>query len=150
MSDPERALARIDLGAIERNCAMLRSLLGTARELCAVVKADAYGHGAAAVAAAAQRGGASWLAVAAAGEAAQLRAGRHRGPAAGAWARSRAPSSRRRSRRTPTWSPGRASSPRQAAPRVHVKLDSGMGRLGSKDRPARARARAAAADRLPA
>ena len=42
---PERALARIDLGAIERNCARLP------RELCAVVKADGYGHGAVAEAA---------------------------------------------------------------------------------------------------
>jgi alanine racemase len=37
----ERALARIDLGAVERNCAYLRSLLSDGTELCAVVKADA-------------------------------------------------------------------------------------------------------------
>jgi alanine racemase len=43
--------------------------------LCAVVKADGYGHGAAAVAQAALGAGASWLAVAMAGEAAPLRAG---------------------------------------------------------------------------
>ena len=39
MSAPERALARIDLGAIERNCTRLP------KPLCAVVKADGYGHG---------------------------------------------------------------------------------------------------------
>ena len=45
MSTPERAVARIDLGAVERNCAHLRSLLGDGTRLCAVVKADGYGHG---------------------------------------------------------------------------------------------------------
>jgi alanine racemase len=34
-----RAVARIDLGAIERNCARLP------KPLCAVVKANGYGHG---------------------------------------------------------------------------------------------------------
>jgi alanine racemase len=65
VSAPERALATVDLGAIERNCARLP------RPLCAVVKADAYGHGP--VAAAALAGGATWLAVAAAEEARELR-----------------------------------------------------------------------------
>ncbi len=65
---PERALATIDVGAIERNCARLP------KPLCAVVKADGYGHGAGAAAQAALRGGAEWLAVATADEAAALRA----------------------------------------------------------------------------
>ena len=69
MSGAERALARIDVGAIERNCAPARRT-----PLCAVVKADGYGHGAAAAADAALAGGATWLAVATAGEAAELRA----------------------------------------------------------------------------
>ncbi len=55
-----RALARIDTGAIERNCARLAAL----GPLCAVVKSNGYGHGAVAAARAAQRGGAAWLAVA--------------------------------------------------------------------------------------
>jgi alanine racemase len=67
----ERALARIDLGALRANCERLRAELGEAR-LCAVVKADGYGHGAVACAEAAVAGGASALAVATAGEAAQL------------------------------------------------------------------------------
>src|SRR2546421_12659865 len=71
MSD--RALARIDLDAVERNCAALRGRLGGSTELCAVVKADGYGHGAAWCARAAIAGGASWLAVATADEAADLR-----------------------------------------------------------------------------
>ena len=40
-----RAVAHIDLGAIERNCAHIRSLLADGTKLCAVVKANAYGHG---------------------------------------------------------------------------------------------------------
>src|SRR6188472_721011 len=67
-----RALARIDSGAIERNCARLVAHAAPAA-LCAVVKADGYGHGAVTAARAAQRGGASWLAVATADEVAALR-----------------------------------------------------------------------------
>src|SRR4051794_41959931 len=71
----KRAEARIDLGAIRDNCARLaRELRGDA-VLCAVVKADGYGHGAVEAAGAALRGGARWLAVATPDEAAQLRAG---------------------------------------------------------------------------
>ena len=68
-----RALARVDLGAIERNCARLATAAAPAR-LCAVVKADGYGHGAVPAARAALAGGAPWLAVATAREAAELRA----------------------------------------------------------------------------
>src|SRR5690242_11631357 len=68
-----RAVARIDAGAIERNCARLAALAAPAR-LCAVVKADGYGHGAVTAAQAALRGGADQLAVATAPEAAELRA----------------------------------------------------------------------------
>src|SRR6188472_3248518 len=66
-----RALARIDLGAVERNCARLKSELGGA-ELCAVVKADGYGHGADDCASAALSGGATRLAVATGAEAGQI------------------------------------------------------------------------------
>ena len=71
-----RATARIDTGAIERNCARLAALA----PLCAVVKANGYGHGAVESAKAALRGGASSLAVATANEAAELRAARIAGP----------------------------------------------------------------------
>ena len=67
----ERAVARIDLGALRANCERLRAELGEAR-LCAVVKADGYGHGADAAAEAALAGGASCFAVATAGEAALI------------------------------------------------------------------------------
>ncbi len=68
----KRAVAVVDTGAIERNCARLVSELDGAA-LCAVVKADGYGHGAVASARAALAGGASWLAVATANEAVELR-----------------------------------------------------------------------------
>ena len=64
---------RVDYGAITRNVEVLRA--GTAdAEVMAVVKADAYGHGLAAAATAARRGGATWLGVAQPGEALALRA----------------------------------------------------------------------------
>ncbi len=53
----------VDLSAIEHNARVLARLVSPAA-LCAVVKADAYGHGAAEVAPAALAGGAGWLAVA--------------------------------------------------------------------------------------
>jgi alanine racemase len=64
--------AEVDLGAIGHNAAALADLAAPAR-LCAVVKAGAYGHGPAPVARAALEGGASWLAVALVEEGADLR-----------------------------------------------------------------------------
>ena len=74
-----RALARVDVAALERNAAMLARAAAPAA-LCAVVKADGYGHGAVPAARAAQAGGARWLAVATAAEAAQLRGAGIGGP----------------------------------------------------------------------
>jgi alanine racemase len=54
-------VAEIDLGAIEHN---VRALKPSTAELMAVVKADGYGHGAIEVARAATDAGASWLGVA--------------------------------------------------------------------------------------
>lgn len=68
-----RAWACVDLAAVAANVEALRALSAPA-ELCAVVKADGYGHGAVAVARAAVEAGATWLAVAQVGEAAKLRA----------------------------------------------------------------------------
>ena len=65
--------AEVDLGAVRHNTAALAALAAPAR-LCAVVKAQAYGHGAVPVARAAVDGGASWLAVALVEEGAELRA----------------------------------------------------------------------------
>ena len=68
----DRSLFTIDLGAIRRNAATLLRAAGGA-ELWAVVKANAYGHGAADVAGAALAGGASALCVATVREALDLR-----------------------------------------------------------------------------
>ncbi|HET6949809.1 MAG TPA: alanine racemase [Acidimicrobiales bacterium] len=67
-----RAWAEVDLGAIHHNVAVLRQVAGTAR-LCVVVKANGYGHGATAVGRAALEAGADWLAVAQVDEAVVLR-----------------------------------------------------------------------------
>jgi alanine racemase len=64
----------VDLDAIGHNVAVLADRAGDA-EVCAVVKADGYGHGAAAVARAAVAAGASWLAVALVEEGEELREG---------------------------------------------------------------------------
>ena len=66
------AWAEIDLAALRANAAELARLVTPAR-LCAVVKADGYGHGAVPAARAALEGGASWLAVALVEEGLELR-----------------------------------------------------------------------------
>ena len=67
-----RAWAEVSLGAIAANVEALRRAAAPA-EVCAVVKADGYGHGAAPVARAALQAGAAWLAVAQVPEATELR-----------------------------------------------------------------------------
>ena len=62
----------VDLDAVAHNIRVFRGLVAPA-EVCMVVKADGYGHGAAAVAVAALEAGATWLAVAFLEEAAGLR-----------------------------------------------------------------------------
>jgi alanine racemase len=64
--------AEVDLGAVRHNVAALVAVAAPA-DLCAVVKADAYGHGAVPVARAALDAGARWLAVALVEEAIVLR-----------------------------------------------------------------------------
>jgi alanine racemase len=68
-----RAWADVSLDAIAANVETLRAVCAPS-EVCAVVKADGYGHGAVPVAGAAIDGGAVWLAVAQVAEAAELRA----------------------------------------------------------------------------
>ena len=136
----ERAVARIDFGAIRANCTRLKAELGDA-ELCAVVKADGYGHGVLGCAEAALAGGASRLAVATAAEAEQIgRRLQHvplltmgaltaeevdvaisAGSELSVWREDfrRLVADRARAHGHPT--------------RLHVKYDSGMGRLGNRD-----------------
>jgi alanine racemase len=129
VSVEERAIATVDLGAIERNCARLAALVPA---LCAVVKADAYGHGMIPVAEAAQAGGARWIAAATAAEASALRAGGIEGSilVMGAVTRAELELCVEADADVVAWTADVA----EAAPRVHVKLDTGMGRLGTKDR----------------
>src|SRR4051812_23512197 len=136
-----RALARIDVGAVERNCARIRTLLAGDTKLCAVVKANGYGHGDVWCAKAALAGGAEWLAVAAASEAVELRRHGIAEPILVMGALS--PPAARAALEAPAdvvaWEPGfaealaRTATSNGVTARVHVKLDSGMGRLGTKD-----------------
>src|SRR4051812_42832336 len=136
-----RALAVVDLGAVERTCRALAERPGVDTELCAVVKANGYGHGAPPCAAAALRGGASRLAVAAAQEAAELRL--HFPDAAlfvmGALTEDELGTALAVDADVAVWREGfrelcsRVAGERGRNARVHVKLDSGMGRLGERD-----------------
>lgn len=134
------AWAEVDLDAITANCAVLAGLARPAA-LCAVVKAGAYGHGAVPAAKAALAGGATWLAVALVEEGIALREAGIRSPilllseplaevmeaaAAGGL--------------TPTvYTAGGVEAARKAAAsvaggsrfRVHVKVDTGMHRVGA-------------------
>ncbi|MFJ2111592.1 alanine racemase [Streptomyces sp. NPDC087850] len=69
-----RARAEVDLAALRGNVRALRSRLGPGTALMAVVKSDAYGHGALPVARAALEAGATWLGTATPHEALALRA----------------------------------------------------------------------------
>jgi alanine racemase len=69
----QRAWVEIDLAALSHNVQQLRQFLSPRTQLMAVVKADAYGHGAVTVAQTALESGASWLGVATVPEGIQLR-----------------------------------------------------------------------------
>jgi alanine racemase len=134
-----RALATINLAAVERNVARLRAGLAGGAQLCAVVKADASSHGAVPVARAALAAGASSLAVATVGEAAELRAAGIDAPVLimGAISAEELPVALAARGEVVAWTPrfveDLAAAVGEAAPiRVHVKLDSGMGRLGTR------------------
>jgi alanine racemase len=140
-AEPVRALARVDTAAIERNCRGLHRALAGGSSLCAVVKADGYGHGAVPAARAALAGGAATIAVAASAEAEEIRAalpdatiltmGALSGPELDQALAARS--------EIAVWRRGFAEAAAAAGarlgirPRVHVKYDSGMGRLGVSD-----------------
>ena len=67
-----RAFAEIDLAALRSNVRTLKSMIGGA-QFMAVVKADAYGHGAVECARAAREAGADWLGVCFVDEGLELR-----------------------------------------------------------------------------
>ena len=122
----ERSCFTIDLGAIRRNAATLLRAAGGA-ELWAVVKAEGYGHGAVDVSRAALQAGASALCVATLPEALHLRAGLRdariivMGPVS-----EREIGEARVARLELVAADGRIPE----GVRVHLKLDTGMGRWG--------------------
>ena len=132
-----RAQAHVNLAAIERNCARLRTELRGGAALCAVVKADGYGHGAVPSARAALAGGASWLAVASAREVSELReAGLRDVPVLvmGALSNPELHEALAADGDVVVWNEEYLQAISNAGGgRVHVKFDSGMGRLGTRD-----------------
>ncbi len=132
------AWAEIDASAATHNAAVLAGLVAPA-QLCAVVKADGYGHGAVTVARAAIAGGADSLAVAQVGEGVSLReAGIDvpvlvlSEPEAAAFVPMVA------ARLTPTVATGEGVAAAAAAAKavgrpvgVHLKVDTGMHRVGA-------------------
>jgi alanine racemase len=122
----ERSCFTIDLGAVRRNAGVLLRAAGGA-ELWAVVKAEGYGHGAVDVSRAALEGGASALCVATLSEALHLRAAMRdarilvMGPIS-----EREVGEARAARLELVAVDGRIPE----GVRVHVKLDTGMGRWG--------------------
>ena len=76
----QRAWVVVDTDAITANARSIRRLIGPQTQLMAVVKADGYGHGAVAVAQAAQEGGASCFGVATLAEGVELRRAGLRAP----------------------------------------------------------------------
>jgi alanine racemase len=135
-----RALAEVNLAAIDRNIRLLIGRLDPGTSLCAVVKADAYGHGAIPVARAALRAGASGLAVATAEEAGELRRAGIGAPLLilGAISAEELPVVLEADATVTVWDERFVEQLRLAAQhrdrpvRVHVKLDTGLGRLGTR------------------
>jgi len=127
-----RSEIAIDLGAVRRNARTLLRALGGA-ELWAVVKAEGYGHGAVDVSRAALDGGASALCVATLPEALHLRAALRNarvivmGPVS-----ERELGEARAARLEVVAADGRVPE----GVRVHLKLDTGMGRWGLSELPA--------------
>ena len=131
------AWARVDLDALEANADLLARAVAPAR-WAAVVKADAYGHGAAAVGRALAARGASLLAVALVEEGAELRRAGIETPVLVLGTVEAAQLAEvRRYRLTPTLSTPeeialwREATAGEAAPvAVHFQADTGMSRLG--------------------
>jgi alanine racemase len=128
----------IDQSAIASNTRLLKDMIGADTELMAVVKANAFGHGAVAVSATALLNGASWLGVASVNEAEGLRTAGIDAPIlvlgyTPLWA---APQVIRYDLAIALYDLDlargfdRAARDMNARINAHVKIDSGMGRLG--------------------
>ena len=146
-----RTWAEIDLGAVQANLAAIRMHLDPAVRIMAVVKADGYGHGAVPVARAALRAGAAWLGVATVDEGLALRKARIAAPILvfGPASTEEIAEAVRRDLSLTLISaesvPVVARGAGRRAARVHLKIDTGMTRLGVAPAEAATVARAAAA-----
>jgi alanine racemase len=137
----QRAVASVSLDAVGHNCTRLAGALQGEARLCAVVKADGYGHGALECARAALEGGAAWLAVASAVEAHDLRRAVPEAPilVMGALTPEELDVALGARAEIAVWRPEflRLVAERGAElgvePQAHVKYDTGMGRLGTAD-----------------
>jgi len=129
--------AHIDLGALRHNLAQVRRLAG-AREVIAIVKADAYGHGAVPVARALAAEGVTRFGVALVEEGRALREAGVRGEVLvlGGFVEDQADEIVELGLTATIFHSGHADALNEAARRagraapVHVKIDTGMGRLG--------------------
>ena len=145
-----RALAEIDLEAIRHNVRRLMRDLPEGAVHCAVVKANGYGHGAVPAARAALEAGSAWLGVAAVAEAEELRAAGLTapilifGPMTGAELEAAVVAGAD----VVVWSAPFLAAARRLGARVHVKFDSGMGRLGVTEEEVRVLCAGAAQDGL--
>jgi len=132
--------AEVSLGTLRRNYRTIRDYVGKGVTVCAVVKAYAYGHGAVECASALEAEGATWLGVTSLDEAIPLR---EEGIATrillmtGFW-RGEEEEIVRLGLTPTVWEVGDIELMERAAARVgvaqhaiHLKLDSGMGRLGA-------------------
>ena len=133
----DRAWVEIDLQALAQNVRQIRQLLAPKTELMAVVKADAYGHGAVTIARTALQHGATWLGVATIPEGIELREAGIDAPILllGATNTSEQARAIARWQLQPTLCTAKqvlifAETVTQPIP-VHLKLDTGMSRLGA-------------------
>jgi alanine racemase len=138
------AWVEVDLGAIEYNVGVVRSWLAPGTKMMAVVKGDGYGHGAVGIAELLVASGTDWLGVASVDEGCQLRAAGISSPIlilspAPAWAMQNAIESDLQitiTSMTQVADLVDVATKMQRTAKVHVKIDSGMHRLG--ERPDRA------------
>jgi alanine racemase len=148
--------AEIDLSAVAANVRYIKSLLAPGVRFCAVIKADGYGHGAVAVARTVLEAGADYLAVAILDEALILREAGFTEPllilgytpslAAPLAAANRVTQTIFNLEQAKALSA--AASELNLSTKVHLKVDTGMGRLGATT-PQAAGELAAAVSRLP-
>ncbi len=133
----KRTWAEVSLSALERNVAAIRAVLPKETRFLGVVKADAYGHGAVEISRRLEKFGAAYLAVASVDEGLELRQAGISAPILilGATAGEYAPilAENELTQEVESLEKAKALSaalkPGQRL-KIHLKLDTGMGRLG--------------------